>query len=285
MTPRALFLAGAIALAAQNAAAQTYPSQGDTPVTDDAGILAPVEEARLSERVTRLEQDNAADIAIVTLPATGLYTMGEDLDVYAAGLARAWNLGDTTGGRSILLLVFRDDRELRLQITGDFEIETDTVATEIVEGTILPRFREDAFGTGISEGIDAVAARILTAEEAPSGADEAAAPQTGTGGSSVLIWIGGAIAALAGLGVVANRRAKARLAATPCASCGKTGLKKQRIVTREPTETTEGRGEARLTCPSCGHVEADPFVIGRKSPPKQKDRSDPPQSGGASGGW
>jgi len=285
MTIRPFFLAAGLVLAAQTAFAQTYPSRGETPVTDDAEVLAPVDEARLSERVVALEQETGTDIAVVTLPATALYTMGDDLDIYAQGLMEEWNLGDTTGGRSVLLLVFRDDRELRLEVRGDFPVDLGALTAGIVEDTILPRFREDAFGTGISEGIDAVATRILTAEETPTGVDEAAPDSTAEGGSNILVWIGGGLALLAGLGVAANRRAKARLAATPCAACGKTGLTKDRVVTREPTETTEGRGETRLTCPSCGHVEATPYTISRKKPAAPSDADRKPKGGGASGEW
>ncbi|MBM1222297.1 TPM domain-containing protein [Ponticoccus sp. SC2-23] len=286
MTIKSLILASAFALAGNCAFSQSYPTQSETPVTDDAEVLDPVDEARLAERVVALEQETRTDIAVVTLPSTALYTMGDDIDVYAQGLIEEWNLGDTTGGRSVMLLVFRDDRELRLEVTGDFPVDIETVAPEIVQDTILPAFREDDFGAGISMGIDAVATRILTAEVASTPTNAPAAETGEGGGSNILIWIGGVVAALVGLGVVSSRRAKAKLAATPCAACGKTGLTKENVVTREPTETTEGRGETRLTCPSCGHVAASPYTISKKTPAAKKSSDDKkPKSGGASGEW
>ena len=285
MSIKSFTLAALLSLAAPTTFAQTYPSRGETPVTDDAEVIEPVDEARLAERIVELEQQSNSDIAVVTLPATSLYTMGDDLDVYAQGLMEEWSLGDTTGGRSVLLLVFRDDRELRLEVTGDFPVDLDAVSAGIIDATILPRFREDAFGTGISEGIDAVAEQILTAEEAPASPAVPSAEAGEGGGVGILPWIGGIVAALVGLGIFSSRRAKAKLAATPCSACGKTGLTKTNVVTREPTETTEGRGETRLTCPSCGHVDATPYTIGKKTRTQDKSKKDPPQSGGASGGW
>lgn len=285
MSIKSFIIAAGFALAAQGALAQTYPSRGETSVTDDADVIAATDEARLAERLVELEQENNVDIVVVTLPATSFYTMGDDLDVYARGLAEEWSLGDTTGGRSVLLLVFRDDRELRLEISGDYETDVDTVAAEIVSDTIVPRFREEEYSAGISEGIDAVAERILTAKEAPAATEDAPAETAGGGGSNILAWIGGIVAALVGLGIFSSRRAKAKLAATPCSSCGKTGLTKENVVTREPTDTTEGQGETRLTCPSCGHVEATAYTIAKKTPPQDKLDKGPPQSGGASGGW
>lgn len=283
MSLRSILLSALLSVAAHAALAQTYPTRGETPVIDDAEVIGAVEEARLAERLVELRQQTNTDIAVVTLPSTVLYTMGDDLDVYAQGLMEEWTLGDTTSDRRALLLVFRDDRELRLEVEGDFAVDPGPVAADIVETTILPRFREDDYGAGITEGIDAMAARILAVEEpAPATSAPSPAPAEG-GGGNILFWIGAIVAALAGLVFAAARRSSAKLAATPCAACGKTGLTRSRVVTREPTETTEGRGETRLTCPACGHVEAEPYVIARKSTPESEKKET--KKGGASGEW
>lgn len=279
-----LLIALALAAAATTATAQTYPSQSETPVTDDAELLNPVQEAELAERIVTLEQESGSDIAVVTLPATQFYTMGDDLDVYASGLAEAWDLGATVGGRSVLLLVFRDDRELHLGIGTGFEAERVAEAEGIVADVILPAFREDDYPRGISAGIEAVNTRILTAAAAAEPAtSEAPAAGGEGGGGNALLWIGGVVLALVAGIVGLNRRAKAKLAATPCPACGKTGtLGKERVTLAEATETAEGRGEVRTTCSACGHTEAEPFSIAKLAPKPSEKKS---EGGGASGEW
>lgn len=279
---RATLLSAAIAVTAPSASAQTYPTRSETPITDDAGIIAPVAEARLAQRITQLEQDNGADIVVVTLPGAALSTMGDDPGVYARGLMEQWGLGDMTGGRVVLLLVFPDDRDLRLEIAGDFDDDLDAQARVIIDETILPQFRDDNYTAGINDGIEAVADRVLAA---PAGAETATAQAEGggvdeeTGSGPILIWVGAAIAAIAAAIVGARRRAQAKLAATPCAKCGNTGLTRDRLTLTEATATAEGRGETRLACPFCGHVEATPFTISKKTPPPKPTK----KGGGASG--
>ncbi len=293
----------------QLAFAQTYPSRSETPVTDDAELIGPVAEAELAQRLTTLSQDNGAEVAVVTLPTTALYTGGDDLDVYARGLMADWALGDTVGGRGILLLVFAEDRELRIEVGPGFGAEAQTAAAAIVQDTLVPAFRDDDFAGGIRDGVEAIGARMLNvagtetpaeaapapeaapaeAAPAPEAAPVAAAPEEVPAGSNrLLYWIGAGAAAVVALIIGANRRAAAKLAATPCPSCGKTGLTRARVTLEPATEKHEGHGEVRTTCPHCGHVDAVPFTVPRRDPAKTdkdgKAVASPPATGGKTKG-
>ena len=279
-------------------AAQTYPTRSETAVTDDAGLIDPVAEAELATRLTQLGQDNDAELAVVTLPSMALYTAGEDIDVYARNLVEAWSLGGTTSDRGVLLLVFAEDRELRIELGAGFGAEAQGAARSIVEDTITPEFREDDYAGGIAAGVEAIGAQLLPvatqtapAEEVAPANDAAAVAEADPagegaegGGSGVLLWIGAGIAAVVALVVGSNRRAAARLAATPCPACGKTGLTRSRVTLVPATETQAGRGEVRTTCPHCGHVEADPFEVPRLDPATPgKDAKAASLAGGALG--
>lgn len=285
-----LCFVAAFGLSAASATAQTYPSQSETPITDDAELLSPVQEAELAERIVELEQETDSDIAVVTLPATQFYTMGDDIDVYAQGLIEDWDMAGPSANRYVLLLIFRDDRELAIEIGGSYGIEGSVVAATIIQEAITPAFREDDYPAGIRAGIEAIAAQVLSPPAATPDATATAADTTTDttsteteGGSNMLLYIGGGIAALIAVVVGANRRSAAKLAATPCPSCGKAGqLSKERVTVREASETSEGRGETRTTCGACGHVEAEPYTISKKKP---KEDDDDKKGGGAKGEW
>ena len=83
-------------------------------------------------------------------------------------------------------------------------------------------------------------------------------------------------------------RKAARLAATPCPSCGKTELRQERVVLAEATLEAAGSGEHRTICGACGHTTAEPFVISKKSSPKDdapKFSGGKSDGDGASGKW
>jgi uncharacterized protein len=261
--------------------AQTWPSPSETPVTDDAEMLTPVQRAELSERIVALEQEGRADIAVVTLPAMQFYTMGEEVDAYADGLAAAWEMGAATGGRHVLLVVFRDDRELALSIGPGFGIDARAVAGGIITEAILPEFAADNPVAGLRAGVEAVAERVLTVA-ASSPAPEAGEAGEAGGGSGILYYLGGGVVALIGLVTLLNRRSAAKLAATPCPACGKTGLTRERVTLVQPGPTAEGRGEMRTTCTACGHMTAERFAI-----PKLEAKPEPEKGkgGSAKGQW
>ncbi|SMY07626.1 TPM domain-containing protein [Flavimaricola marinus] len=269
--------------------AQTYPSQSETPITDDAELLSPVQEAELAERIVQLEQETDSDVAVVTLPATQFYTMGDDVDVYAANLVAAWDMAGPVGNRHVLVVIFRDDRELAIEIGEGFGVDGPAVAAQIIEEAITPAFREDDYPGGIRAAVEAIATRVLapagsqTNEATATTPASAAAEADGDaeGGSNVLYYVGAGVAALIALIVGANRRSAAKLAATPCPACGKTGLTRERVTVEEATETAEGRGETRTICPSCGHVEAKPYTISKKEPKPAGEG----KGGGAKGEW
>ena len=84
-----------------------------------------------------------------------------------------------------------------------------------------------------------------------------------------------------------NKRAKAKLAATPCPNCGKTGtLSKESVTLTAATLDAPGEGERRTICAACGHVEAAPYTIAQLKPDEKPEFSGgKSEGGGATGKW
>lgn len=282
---RTAILSAAIALIAAPLWAQSFPTRGDTPVTDDAEIIDAATEARMVARLNAVAAETGARVEVVTLPSAMLYTMGEDIDVYAGLLADEFGLAATPEGEWALLLVFRDDRELRLE-TGPAYGDAAAARQAIVDELIVPAFAEDNYAKGIEDGVNGLLDRLV----APPPPAPAQAPAGDTGGGGGLWWLLGLVAVPV-LGIVAMvRRSSAKLAATPCPACGKTGLVRERVTLQEATASAEGRGEVRTRCPSCGHTTAEPFTIAKSSPQPvaakaAKDAGDKSQGGGTTGKW
>jgi uncharacterized protein len=288
---------GALLALAAPVWAQVFPSPNGTAVLDDAELIAPEAEAALVARLAQITADSGAQVQVVTLPSTSLYTAGEDLPVYAGLLFDELGLAQVPDGKAILLLVFAEDRELRIEPGAAYAGADDTAAAAaIIATTIAPAFQAGNFGEGIAAGVEAIAAQMI-ADPAPEPAPEPApvADQPAAeGGGNALYWVLGVIAAaIAGI-VAMVRRSAARLAATPCPACGKTGLRQESVTLREATEKAEGAGERRTICPHCGHTTAVPYTIPRKErtvadkaapAAAQKGGKDKAPGGGASGSW
>lgn len=273
----------ALGIGTQIATAQRFPDANTTAVNDFADMLPGDAETRITEILDTLEQDTGADATIVTLSSVRFYAQDMSVADYATALFNEWGIGDVEDGNGVLLIVFRDDKELRLEIGEGFDNAAQTRAKDVVDDDIIPLFAQGDMVGGIEAGANGIADHIVRNNRvsASNTAD------TGDAKDSNILWyilggIGAFIAGIFGL----NRRAAAKLAATPCPACGVAGqLEKSRVVLEEATEDQEGRGENRTTCGACGHIERESYTINRVKIEKDEFQGGKSKGDGASGKW
>ena len=129
---------------------------------DTAEILAPHVEDELAMRLENLEDSTGAQVAVLTIPSLG----GAVLEEYATEVFRTWGLGQADVDNGVLLLVARDDRELRIEVGYGLEgVLTDALAGRIIRTEIVPRFRTGDFDAGVLAGIDAILKTVLTGRD------------------------------------------------------------------------------------------------------------------------
>lgn len=139
-------------------------------VVDNANLLPPAEEAALTARLEALQRATSRQLVIATVPDMG----GTDIEQYANGLFRHWQLGQRTANNGVLLLVARSERRVRIETGYNMEaIVTDALSGRIIREQIVPRFRQDDYAGGIQAGADA----LITQLQAPPEAAEQAALQ------------------------------------------------------------------------------------------------------------
>jgi uncharacterized protein len=273
----------AISLWGAAATAQTFPEPRNTAVNDYADMLPDDAEARITQVLDDLSADTGAEATIVTLSSVQFYAQNLTVTQYATALFNAWGIGDAEDGDGVLLLVFRDDRQLRVELGAGYDDAAQMRARTVVSETIVPLFVKDDFVGGIEAGATEIADQVVrngNAAPTPAVTDE-------TDSKSNILWyilggIGAAAAAIFGL----NRKAAAKLAATPCSSCGTKGqLSKDRETLVEATETTDGKGETRITCGSCGHVTRETYTISKKRVEKDTFKGGKSKGDGATGKW
>ena len=86
---------------------------------------------------------------------------GESLEDYSIRLAQQWRIGQKALDNGLILLVFLQDRKVRVEVGYGLEPTiTDVVAGEIIRERIAPRFREGKYGAGLEAAVAGVFERI-----------------------------------------------------------------------------------------------------------------------------
>lgn len=86
---------------------------------------------------------------------------GESLEDYSVRLAERWRIGQKGLDNGVILLVFTEDRQVRLEVGYGLESAIpDAVASRIIREVIAPQFRAGRYATGLENAARDVYARV-----------------------------------------------------------------------------------------------------------------------------
>ncbi|GIX26215.1 MAG: hypothetical protein KatS3mg123_0096 [Burkholderiales bacterium] len=147
----ALFLLAA--LAALPVQAQAPVPELRARVTDLTGTLSAGERQALEQRLEAFEKKKGSQIAVLVVPTV----RPETIEQYAIRVAERWKLGREGIDDGVLVLVAKEDRELRIEVGYGLEgVLPDAIAKRIIDEVIVPRFRQGDFYGGLSAGVERV---------------------------------------------------------------------------------------------------------------------------------
>jgi uncharacterized protein len=164
-----------VALAAPTFAQNLQPIPKLTArVTDLTGTLTAEQQSMLEEKLSAFEARKGAQIAVLVVPTT----QPEEIAQYSIRVVDQWKLGRRKIDDGALLLVAKNDRDMRIEVGKGLEgALTDLTAHRIISETMVPLFRQGDFYGGINAGLDQMI-RVIDGEELP-------APDLAWQGSSV----------------------------------------------------------------------------------------------------
>ncbi|GAA5060360.1 hypothetical protein GCM10023208_28620 [Erythrobacter westpacificensis] len=191
-----LALASLLAALAMPAQAQRYelPARPDGPVLDSANMLSDATEASLNQRLTQYNQETGRAIVVATVPSLD----GAEIEPYATELFAEWGIGGAERDMGLLLLIARDDREMRIEVGyGLHPYFGGIMAGRVIRDVITPQFKAGNFDAGVTQGIDAILQHLANSPEDAIAIEEAAqaaaeSRQQSEGGFPIgtLIWLG-----------------------------------------------------------------------------------------------
>jgi uncharacterized protein len=131
------------------------PERPDGWVTDRTGTLSKDQIAQLERKLAEFEKETTNQIVVVLLPSLE----GGSLEDFSIRLAEKWKVGQKGKNNGVILLIFKKDRRIRIEVGYGLEgALPDALAGEIIRREIAPRFREGHYYEGIQRGLDAIMA-------------------------------------------------------------------------------------------------------------------------------
>ncbi|MDE1533286.1 TPM domain-containing protein [Pseudomonas carnis] len=122
-------------------------------VVDSAQMIDPAVREQLTQQLQALEQTSGDQLVVVTVPDL----QGVPIEDYGYQLGRQWGIGQKGKDNGALLIVARDDRQLRIEVGYGLEgVLTDAQSWVIINQVILPKFKVGNFSQGISDGVAAM---------------------------------------------------------------------------------------------------------------------------------
>jgi len=146
-------LAAALLIAAALALSLEVPPQPLGRVNDFAGLLSPGERARIEARLRAIEEATSNQFAVAIFRSLE----GESLEDFSIRLADAWKVGQKGRDNGLLLLIFTEDRKIRIEVGSGLEgVITDALSGRVIRDVLAPRFREGRYAEGILAAVDAL---------------------------------------------------------------------------------------------------------------------------------
>ena len=152
-------------------------------VTDDADMIDPVYEAKITELAKNIEGATTVEIAVVTVESLE----GESREVYAVKLFEQAGIGKKDKDNGLLILVAKQERKYRFEVGYGLEgVITDSMKVNIGDRIITPNFKNGDYGKGIYESMLVIEGLLKGDEEVIS--KYSMNNQGSTGTSSGGIW-------------------------------------------------------------------------------------------------
>ena len=140
-------------LAAPYALALTVPEKPEAYVNDYAGLLSADARQKLESVLAGFEKETSNQVVVAIF--SGLE--GQVLEDFSIRLAEKWKIGTKKNDNGVILLIFKEDRAVRIEVGYGLEgALPDALAKQIIQNEIVPSFKAGDFDGGVLKAVDAI---------------------------------------------------------------------------------------------------------------------------------
>jgi uncharacterized protein len=146
-----------------NAADEVAVPALHSPVTDLTNTLTADQVKSLENTLRAFETRKGSQFAILIVPTT----QPDDSLTYSVKVFDQWKLGRKSADDGVLLLIAKQDREVRFTVGRGLEgVLTDALTHQIIRETLLPSFKAGQFYAGIDQAVGQVI-KVVDGEALP----------------------------------------------------------------------------------------------------------------------
>ncbi len=126
-------------------------------VIDQTATLDAAQRAALDGKLAAFEAQAGPQIVLLMVPTTA----PEDIAAYAQRVADNWKIGRREVGDGLLVVVAKNDRQIRIEVAKALEgAVPDLAARQVIDRAMVPAFRAGDYAGGLNAGVDQLIARI-----------------------------------------------------------------------------------------------------------------------------
>jgi uncharacterized protein len=116
-------------------------------------------ENRIERWLWNIEKKTGVEIIVVTIHSIKDFegTPNDTIEEFATALFNRYGIGNLPANDGVLLLVAVGDRKARIELGATYGHERDEDAQRIMDGIIVPKFRDADYAGGVTEGVKALA--------------------------------------------------------------------------------------------------------------------------------
>jgi len=149
-------------------------------------LLSAASEAAMEKQLAELEQNTGTQVAVLTIPSLE----GEILEDYTLRVAETWKLGRGQFDDGALLLIARDERQMRLEVGYGLEgTIPDAYAKRILDDILRPRLRAGDFDGGVQSAVEAIAGLVTGDASLPPPAEDGSGSEADFDGSRAITFL------------------------------------------------------------------------------------------------
>lgn len=159
-----LFIGSVFAISWSNATEPLPVAPLKARVNDLTATLSPEQAAQLESQLAAFEARKGSQIVVLMVPTTA----PEAIEQFSMRVAEAWKPGRKGVDDGIIVLVAKDDRQLRIEVGYGLEgVVNDATARRIISEIMVPRLRDNDFFGALQAGL-AQLMRVIDGEPLPA---------------------------------------------------------------------------------------------------------------------
>lgn len=122
-------------------------------LNDSANMMSVPARTEIEAGLMSFREQTRHEIAVATIPSLE----GEPIENVAVALFEKWGVGTADADNGVLLLIARDEREIRIEVGYGLEgALTDIESKQIIDNVIVPLFQAGDIDGGVRQGVFAI---------------------------------------------------------------------------------------------------------------------------------